>query len=57
MYPAFPEGWSMRDGEARSDNDELIALRDGIALLIEDEDGDRVMISIAAMRAFLARIP
>ena len=57
VEPAFPEGWSMRDGETRSDNDELIALRDGIALLIEDEDGDRVMISIAAMRAFLARIP
>jgi hypothetical protein len=57
VSPAFPEGWSMRDGAARGSDDELIRVsRCPGMLLIVDSDNDEVEISLAAMRAFLARL-
>jgi hypothetical protein len=55
VSPAFPSGWSMRDGSAHGSDGEEIRLR-GSVLLIDDRDGDQVAIDPDAMRAFLARL-
>jgi hypothetical protein len=56
VSPAFPSGWSMRDGVANGSDGEKIEVRGGTVLAMTDDEGDMIFMDLAAVRAFFARL-